>query len=211
MDGFEVAAKPGDYPEDPNAFLWAGIDPGKHGYVVVLLPDDSIKSWKAPVDEDGNYILADMVRVAQTLKGMGVWHVTLEGQQPTRLRAGQKNQGAANSAVRSSFMTGYGFACWEMALTVAGFSKMAKGGEAGCTYDLAWPSHWKKKMGITVEKDFEGNRETEKKNRARRLATAQWPSHDFRISSRARLPSPDQCEAALLALYGMGRHFRDDV
>jgi len=214
-DGFSLApvvTGPLDYPEDSNEFIWAGIDPGKSGYAVAVRPDATIETWKAPVDAENDYILADMIQVARALKSMGVWHVTLEAQQPTRLRPGQKNPNIANSAVRASFMTGYGFACWEMALTAAGFRKIEKDEEAGGgTYALAWPSHWKKKMGITVPKDFKGVRETEVKNLARARATAQWPNHDFRVSSRAHLPSPDQCEAALLALYGMGRYFRDDV
>lgn len=204
-DGFEVATA----PTGTDELLWAGIDPGKHGYVVVLHPDGSLESFAVPVDDEGNYILADMLKVAHALKRMGVWHVTLEAQQPTRLRPGQKNPGIANSAVRASFMTGYGFACWEMALTAVGFRKLRKGEEAGGgTFDLAWPSHWKKKMGITVPKGFSGNRETEGKNRARDRATEQWPDHDFRASPRARKPSPDQCEAALLGLYGMNKHDR---
>jgi hypothetical protein len=191
-----------------DAWTWAGIDPGKHGYVVVLLPGETaLRAWSTPVNDDGDYLLPEVYKIACRMMTMGVDHVTLEAQQPTHMRPGQQMKGIVNSAVRASFMTGYGFAMWEVTLTAAGFRKLAKGEQAGGgTYDLAWPSHWKKKMGITVPKGFQGNRETEAKRLAREYATTQWPSHDFRASARARLPSADQCEAALIGLYGMSKH-----
>lgn len=203
MDGFEVE-------RTIDEGIWAGIDPGKHGYVVAVHPNDKLEAWPAPLDDDGNYIEADMLNIAAALKAMGVLHVTLEAQQPTHLRPGQQRAGMANSAVRASFMTGFGFALWRMALIAAGFVEVTFDQQPGNTFSLAWPSHWKKKMGITVPKGFTGNRDTEVKNLARERATQQWPDHDFRKSSRARKPSPDQCEAALLAMYGMGR-FLDAV
>ena len=191
--------------QSAGGLVWAGIDPGKHGYVVAIHPDNTLTSWPNPVDGDGDYLLLELLSVARELARLGVHHVTVEAQQPTHMRPGQQAAGMMNSAVRASFMTGYGFALWEMALTAAGFKRIGKTDAPGGSYDFAWPSHWKKQMGITVPKGFDGSRETEAKNLARMCAVAMWPDHDFRKNARSK-PSPDQCEAALIALYGMQKH-----
>jgi len=170
--------------------LRGGIDPGKHGWVVVEMSDGTLRSWQVPVDEDGKYDLKAFKVIALELKRLGVTHITLEAQQPTRLRGSQP--GMANNAVRASFMTGYGFALWEMVLTMVGID-----------YDLAWPSAWKKKMGILAPSSVKDQKKREKETKRLAIAEGQrlHPDHDFRRTPRCK-PSHDQCEAALLIHYG---------
>ena len=172
--------------------LRAGCDPGKQGWIAVETSDGDILRFKIPVTEDGDYDEAALIAIARKLKALGVAHVTLEAQQPTYLRG---SQAGANNAVKSSFMIGMGYMAVRMALTVAGIP-----------FDLAWPSHWKKTMGINPPKGTpEKERERLRKQLTRDAATNEWPGVDFRPSTRARVPSHDLCEAALLIRYGQKR------
>lgn len=186
----------------------AGIDPGKQGYVVAEMPDGSLRVWKIPTYEEvvkgkktkkGNpkkvthYDRQGIIAILREMKRIGVTHVTLEAQQPTRLRGSQA--GAANNAVRASFMTGYGFALWELGLDMVDIK-----------FDTAWPSAWKRKMGIaapTAMKD-QKEREKETKRLAREVAQHFYPDHNF-IPERCRVMSHDQCEAAILIHYGRSK------
>lgn len=182
----------------PSADVWAGIDPGKMGWAVVLKPDGTLKTWAAPVveEEDGpaKYDLRVAVEVAREFKALGVRIVMLERQQPAYRAPGQDK--AFNNLVRASFTIGYGFAMWETALTAADVK-----------YELVMPGVWKKGMGITASKEV-----TERAARAQavkgnsvNLAALLWPEHDFRRTPRCK-PSPDQAEAALLAEYGRRKY-----
>ena len=170
---------------------------------MVEFPDGTLRGWQIPTYEvppkkkgdrkRTKYDLPKIVDIVAALKRLGVTCVTLEAQQPTHMRASQGNM--ANNAVRASFTTGYGFALWEMALTMAGID-----------YILAWPSAWKKKMGIQAPSEMKDQkaRERETKRLAVQEAQAIWPDHDFRRTPRCQ-PSPDQCEAALLVRYGRAK------
>ena len=168
----------------------AGIDPGKTGWVVAELPDGTLRSWKIPVTDENKYDRRGIIDIAYDMVKVGVTHVTLEAQQPTRLRGSQGPM--ANNAVRASFMTGYGFALWELILDVVGIET-----------NLAWPSAWKKKMGITAPSDVKDQKKREKAAKANAIKAAadEWPDHDFRRTPRCG-PSHDMSEAALLIRYG---------
>lgn len=173
---------------------WVGIDPGKQGYAVAILSDGSLRSWPAPVDDDGAYDLNKARETVQALVALAPRHVMLERQQAAYRAPGQDK--AFNNLVMASFKIGYGFALWEMALVMAGLD-----------YDLVMPNVWKKAMGLTAPKEV-----TERQDRAKAvkgnsvdLATKLWPDHDFRRTPRCK-PSSDQCEAALLAEYGRRKH-----
>lgn len=201
MDGFTsqtVSMRP-PKPIVTGGGLRAGIDPGKTGWVVVERADSTLRGWQIPVIEEKKrgakrkstrYDRSGIIAIVHKMKAMGVTHVTLEAQQPTRLRGSQGD--AANNAVRASFMTGYGFALWEMALDMADIK-----------FDLAWPSAWKKKMGISAPSDVKDQKQREKLAKANAVAAAakEWPDHDFRRTPRCN-PSHDQSEAALLIRYG---------
>ena len=184
-------------PQISSAALRAGWDPGKKGWVVVEHEDGTLTGFPMPVDAEGNYDEPALLAIAFKLKAMGVRQVTLEKQQPARLRGSQKNMGMANNAVRASYMIGYGYALCRMALHAAGIK-----------FDDAWPSAWKKAMGISPPKGTpEKDREKMRKQLTRDAATAEWPDHDFKPSSRARVPSHDYCEAALLIRYGQKKGY----
>jgi hypothetical protein len=183
----------GIVPQQVPSVCWAGIDPGKSGYVVAITPD-GLRSWPAPVDDDGVYDLGRAMTVVRELAALRPRRVMLERQQPAYRAPGQEK--AFNNFVRASFMIGYGFAMWETALVMAGLD-----------YDLVMPGVWKKAMSLTASKEV-----TERADRAKAvkgnsvaLAMSLWPSHDFRRTPRCK-PSPDQCEAALLAEYGRRKH-----
>jgi len=167
----------------------AGIDPGKTGWVVAELSGGVLRAWKIPVTDENKYDRRGIIDIARDMVRLGVTHVTLEAQQPTRLRG---SQAGANNAVRASFMTGYGFALWELILDVVGIK-----------YDLAWPSHWKKKMGISAPSDVKDQKKREKLAKANSIKAAadEWPDHDFLRTTRCK-PSHDMSEAALLIRYG---------
>jgi hypothetical protein len=172
--------------------VWVGIDPGKQGYVVAL-KDSMLEAWPVPVTEDG-YDLPGVIRIVGQLARWNIACVMLERQQPAYRAPGQDK--VFNNLVRASFMIGYGFAMWETALTAFSIK-----------YDLVMPGVWKKQMGLTAAKDV-----TERAARAKvtkgnsvALAMSLWPTHDFRRTPRCK-PSPDQCEAALLAEYGRRKH-----
>jgi len=190
LEGFGAVA-----PAAPvvAAHVRAGIDPGKTGWVVAELPDGTLRAWKIPVTDENKYDRQGIIDIAREMVRLGVTHVTLEAQQPTRLRGSQGPM--ANNAVRASFMTGYGFALWELILDVVGIK-----------FDLAWPSHWKKKMGISAPSDVKDQKKREKlaKANAIKAAADEWPDHDFRRTTRCK-PSHDMSEAALLIRYGEQR------
>lgn len=175
----------------PGRGLWCGIDPGKTGYVAVLLPNGMLRTWPIPVDEEGNYNEAAIRDIVMELVALGVRDVMLERQQPAYPRPGQNL--AANVLVKASFMIGYGYALWVMALRMV-----------GVTPRVVMPGVWKRAMGIAVTKDegvpLKGRRKAGKA-KAVALATSQHPLHDFRRTPKSQ-PSPDQCEAVLLAEYG---------
>jgi hypothetical protein len=175
----------------------AGLDPGKDGWAVAEMPDGSLRTWKIPTIEvkkagtkkkSTQYDLDGVIAMLRDMKAVGVSHVTLEAQQPTRLRG---SQAGANNAVRASFMTGYGFALWELGLKMVGID-----------YHKAWPSAWKRKMGITAPKGTaDKQREKVTKQLSREAGQRLYPEHNF-IPPRCRVASHDQCEAALLIQYG---------
>lgn len=180
--------------------LRAGCDPGKKGYIVVECPDGTLEAFSIPVDDEGNYDEDAILELAFALKAMGVRHVTLEAQQPARMRGSQKNMGMANNAVRASFMIGFGYALIRMALRAAGIK-----------FDTAWPSAWKKAMGISPPKGTpEKEREKTRKQLTRDAATTEWPDHGFLPTPRSRVPNHDMCEAALLIRYGQKKGFTWD-
>lgn len=172
---------------------WGGIDPGKQGYVVVITPT-GLRSWPAPVDEEGAYDLPLAVNIVREVSALRPRKIMVERQQPAYRAPGQDK--AFNNLVRASFTVGYGFAMWETALVMAGLE-----------YDLVMPSVWKKAMGLTAGKEVTERAERAKavKGNSVALATDLWPKHDFRRTPRCK-PSPDQCEAALLAEYGRRKH-----
>lgn len=182
-------------PQPPAGTLRGGCDPGKNGWIVVERADGSLAPFPIPTTEENDYDEPALLALAQKLRRMGVGHVTLEAQQPVRLRGSQ--HGAANNAVRASFMTGYGYALLRMAFLAAGIQ-----------IDTAWPSAWKKKMGLTPDKGLpEKDKERERKQLARTAGETAWPKHDFRPTPRCRVSSHDQCEAALLIRYGQMKGF----
>jgi hypothetical protein len=181
--------------------VWVGIDPGKKGYVVALKPNGVLESWPVPLkggeEDDGDYGDYDLPGVISIVAQFARWDVAgvmLERQQPAYRAPGQEK--VYNNLVRASFMIGYGFALWETALTAFNIP-----------YDLVMPGVWKKQMGLTAPKEVTERSERAKatKGNSVALASSLWPKHDFKRTPRCK-PSPDQCEAALLAEYGRRKH-----
>jgi hypothetical protein len=174
--------------------VWAGIDPGKAGYVAVIHADGHLQTWPVPLNEEGDYALSGVDAVGRALASCSPRLVMLERQQPAYRAPGQDK--AFNNLVRASFVIGYGFAMWEMLLTTFRIP-----------YELVMPSVWKKQMRLTAAKEVteRGARAKAAKGNSVTLAIRLWPNHDFRRTPRCK-PSPDQCEAALLAEYGRRKH-----
>lgn len=176
---------------------WVGIDPGKSGYVALLGADNSLRTWATPVIEvskgDGSEHIYDLRAVAQIGRELAAAKpkiVMLERQQPAYVAPGQ--QKAFNNLVRASFAIGYGFAMWETILTCFDLH-----------YETVMPASWMKKMQLTAPSKITDRAERAKarKGTSVEMAMATWPAHDFRRTPRCK-PSPDQCEAALLAEFG---------
>jgi len=170
---------------------FVGIDPGKKGFTAELLDDALHTATPIPVTKDNKYDLPAIVALARTWRGH--W-VVLERQQAAYKRGGHNEQ-QTNNMVRSSFTTGRGFGMWEGVLTALGIK-----------YILVMPGVWKRKMGITVPKDF-GSQDARKKE-SKRLAKAKaaelFPGIDLRAKPSKRCkPNADKAEAILLAYYGI--------
>ena len=201
----ELLDEAADFGELPNrrpaGTVWAGIDPGKKGYVAALIPDGTIQSWPTPLLDDGKtYDLPRVRGICMEMLTLDVRHVQVETQQPTRMPPGADGARMANNAVRSSFMLGYGFALWEMALTCVGLP-----------YDCVTPTVWKNAMGVRVSgiKDWKA-KEKAKKQKAVQMVQRLFPHHELRRNPNhhSSKPSPDQAEAILLAIYGRQKHGR---
>jgi hypothetical protein len=173
-----------------------GIDAGKSGFTALVFPDGSVEAEEAPVIEEVGYDLRAMLDRMIGWRERGVRHVVLEEQSPHAPERLVKAE-MIHTFIRAAFQIGRGSGLWEMALTAAGIS-----------HELAKPSTWKARMGITVPRGSASNGD-ERRKIGKRLAIQQCqrlcPTVDLRRNPRCRTPDDGKAEAILLAIYGVRR------
>lgn len=172
-----------------------GVDPGKLGCASLIYPDGSVVSRPIPMIDDKTYDLVGTLALAREWKRIGVAHVMVEQQQPTRMPRGPDALKRANNAVRAAFATGYGFALWEVVLLAA-----------DVPYRLVLPGVWKRKMGILAPSTIKNADERAKAGKRIAIEVCQrlYPSAELRRNPghHASKPNDGVAESILLARYG---------
>ena len=169
--------------------LWfAGLDPGKSGYLSIIdLSEKPIvvltEPWPVLDGKGFSYDLPAVWKLVQRLQAANVVGVVLEQQQA------YPKQGAS-----SNFTIGCGYGMLAAFLTAA-----------GVPFEVVHPSTWKRAMKIKGQGKTPAERK--KDGKARSISTCQglFPDHDLRPSEKHRVPSDGMAESLLLATYA-GRH-----
>jgi len=166
--------------------LFAGIDPGKSGYIAVVdMTENPSLVWAEPMPVfDGakgvnGYDLQEMWRLIQRLQPANIIGVVLEQQQPFPKQGGVSN-----------FSLGYVYGMLRGLLVAAGVS-----------HEVVHPTRWKRAMNIKGAGDDPVSRKADGKRKSVSAVQALIPKVDLRPTARAKKPSVDKAEAILLAVY----------
>ena len=163
---------------------YIGIDPGSHGYIVVL-------------DENGEYVSSCAIEDSTEQQVANFLHyVVPAGYHCTCAMEDVHSMPGQGVATTFAFGRNVGFM---QGILVA----------LQIPYTLVTPRKWQKEMWIakdmvfTVRKDKNGEdkRQVAPKPTSINAATRLFPTTDLRKSDRARNPHDGKCDALLIALY----------
>jgi len=202
----------------PGPPRFAGLDPGKEGYICVVDERCRIRAmWALPYLENR----IDYVALEKLFRAMKVANV--------RLLFLEEAHAFPREAPNYAFTNGAGYGAICMALAISKIS-----------YEVKKAEQWKRDAGIPVPKvtkavlppkpstkaalkkwNAECKKVRDKRSRvvkkrrkdlSRAKAQALQPGYDFRISPRAKTPHDGKCEAFLLAreAWKQARRIRDD-
>jgi len=194
-----------------NQNHYAGIDPGKQGWIVVINKDGKlVRDWPIP------YLISEIDTIAlsaifDSMSGLGTALIVLEKQQPF------SKEGSV-----SSFTTGGGYmalkmgiACYKLRLEVMSPKawkkliglpsvssksfKAPKKPPRGSTRSIK--DNYQRDMAVIEKKRRAASAEAKKRGKelSKRRAQELAPIVDFRKSSRCRTAHDGKCEAFLMA------------
>ena len=163
---------------------YIGIDPGSHGYIVVL-------------DEEGKY-LNSLAIEDSTEQEIAQFLYAVKAAQPACTCAMEDVHSMPGQGVATTFAFGRNVGFLQGILVALQIP-----------YTLITPRKWQKEMWIakdmvyTVRKDKNGEdkRQVAPKPTSINAATRLFPTTDLRKSDRARNPHDGKCDALLIALY----------
>ncbi len=156
-----------------------GIDPGKDGFVAILLPTGEVATeatQTVPVGKTGSKRDYDIAWMVHVLAIPDIELVVIE-----------KQQAMPQQGVSSTFSIGRGFGLWEG--IVAALEK---------PHVIVHPRTWQKVMHRDVQGD-------NTKSRSILAASRLFPAVDLRKTPRCKKPHDGKADAMLLAWYG--RHY----
>jgi len=157
--------------------IFAGIDPGKTGY---MFWEDGSTAAASPVAMLAReFNPGGILRLAEDLAERGDVFCAIECQ-----------QAMPRQGLSSTLSTGYGYGLWIMALTAA-----------KVPYRPVRASEWKRRLGVLVRAPglTGAARRRASKALAVQRAKGLFPNVDFRRTPRCRTPCHDMAEAALLS------------
>ena len=163
---------------------YIGIDPGSHGYIVVL-------------DEDGEY-LNSLAIEDNTEQEVAQFLYAIKAARPACTCVMEDVHSMPGQGVATTFAFGRNVGFLQGILVALQIP-----------YTLVTPRKWQKEMWIskdmvfTVRKDKKGEdkRQVAPKPTSINAATRLFPTTDLRKSDRARNPHDGKCDALLIALY----------
>ena len=163
---------------------YIGIDPGSHGYIVVL-------------DENGEYVSSCAIEDSTEQEVSNFLHMAAPFSFPVAC-AMEDVHSMPGQGVATTFAFGRNVGFLQGILVALQIP-----------YTLVTPRKWQKEMWIakdmvfTVRKDKHGEdkRQVAPKPTSINAATRLFPTTDLRKSDRARNPHDGKCDALLIALY----------
>lgn len=150
----------------------AGIDPGKHGAIVIVDGNNVVAQWLMPtIGTEIDHHALD-----------SIFHDLAAYECPVVL---ERVHSMPGQGVSSTFKFGMGYGCL---LQLLASHKI--------THSLVLPSRWTKEMHTNIDSKIEP------KKRSLIAVQREFPNHSFLATPRSKVPHSGLVDAALLALYG---------